>query len=125
MSELFRQFFPNKGGLLIIEHLPAGEAVADEVPLVKFPYDLLIVGNLKNLWVFVTCVAVANDPVSVLKFLQTGHPAEADVCAGYFAFDFPNDFFGGRDLDDAFAAAGGDEGVAVLQPNGAVHARVD
>ena len=111
--------------MLVIEHLPAGEAVADKVPLVPLPHDFLVLGDLEDLRVFITGVAVADDAVAVGQFLKAGHPAEADVGAGHLAFDFPDDLFLRRDLHDAFAAAGGDEGVAVLQANGAVHARLD
>ena len=70
-----RELFANEGGLFVVQNLPAGEAVADEIPLVKFPHDLLVVGDLKNLWVFVTSMAVADDTVAVGEFLQAGHPA--------------------------------------------------
>ena len=100
--------------MLVVEHLPASEAVADEVPLVPLPHDFLVLGDLEDLRVFITGVAVADDAVAVGEFLQAGHPAEANVSAGHLAFDFPDDLFLGRDLYDAFAATGGDEGVTVF-----------
>ena len=70
-------------------------------------------------------MAVADNEVAVPEFLQRGHPAEADVGAGDFVLDLPNDFFIGRNFDHAVAAAGGDQRVAVLQADRAVAAGVN
>ena len=111
--------------MFFIEHLPTGETIADEIPFLELPWDLLGLGDFKDLRVVFSSVAVANDAVAVGEFLQTGHPAEVDVGSGNLIFDFPNHLAIGRYLDDAFASAGSNERVAVCEADGAVHARLD
>ena len=79
----------------------------------ELPWDLLGLGDFKDLRVVFSSVAVANDAVAVGEFLQAGHPAEVDVGSGNLIFDFPDHLALGRDLDDAFASAGSNERVAV------------
>lgn len=114
----------NEGGLLGAEDFPAGEAVANEVPLVEFPDDFFVAGDFENLGVVFAGVAVANHEVSVGEFLEVGGPGEFNFGVGDFLGDFPDDFLGGVDFDDGVAAAGGDESVAVLEAKGAVNAGV-
>ena len=70
-------------------------------------------------------MAVADDAVAVFQFLQAGHPAETNPGAGYLILDFPYDLFVRRDLHHAMTVARGDEGVAILEPNGAVYRGLD
>ena len=108
-----------------IEHLPNRQAVTDQFPLVEFPDDFFVARDLKDLRVGLAGVAVTNDEIAVFDFLQRGHPAQADVGAGDFVLDLPNDFFIGRNFDHAVAAAGGDQRVAVLQADRAEAAGVN
>lgn len=70
--------------MLGTENFPAGEAVANEVPLVKFPDDFFVAGDFEDLRVVFAGVAVADDEVAVGEFLEVGGPGEFDFGAGNF-----------------------------------------
>ena len=59
-------------------------------------------------------MAITHDKISIRSFLEAGHPFQLDIRTRHLALDFPDHFLFRGDLEHAVAAAGGDQGVAVL-----------
>ena len=106
------------------ENLRARQSVAKDLILVELPDDFFRTCDLENLRVLFAGMAIADDEIAVVRFGQERRPLESDAGVRNGVLDFPNDLAGRRDLDDAGAAARGNQRVAVAQAESAPKTRV-
>lgn len=93
-----------------------GEAVAEVGEILEGPDDFLGFGDLDDLRVVGSGVTIAEAEVAVRELFDGGDPSEGDA-GEIILLDLPDDLLRRRDLKEAVAVAGGDEGVAILQPD--------
>src|SRR5688500_6259907 len=96
---------------LQVEDVDGGEVVAEDGEVLEAPDDLLVAGDLDELWGLRTSMGVAEDQVAVWQGVERRHPGEGDA-GKLLLLQAPDHFARTVHLDDAIAVAAGDDRVA-------------
>ena len=100
--------------MITVDHEGVGKTVAEGLKIVKSPYNLFVLSDFNDLWIFRSGVAVAKAKVPVAEFFDGSDPGEGDA-GEVVLLELPDNFFSWCDLEEAVAVPRGDEGVAVFQ----------